>query len=295
MTLVSVTRGSGAREAFAAAWLACTLLTLAGCVPHARTPRGAAPEDLDTPLVDERFDGAPFDTGLLRARCFAGAPWGGRSWGIEGGTFSRPGVFSLAASRFSGNGRDAYLWGRDDTGEWGFVRYIQGSAWADTNCGPTPWRRFRPFDTWGRTLDLGIRVQREQTRLLHPERAWVLFALNVWLASPSVRAQGGSMWGRKPIVMDLAVHHETTSPTARLRQFEDQWAYHYQVEVGEAPVGTWQQFQIPLSQHVREAVRRFGLPPEVERTLQIAQLEFVIELHHSEGSARIDDFTLRRR
>jgi hypothetical protein len=41
-------------------------------------------------------------------------------------------------------------------------------------------------------------------------------------------------------------------------------------------------------------VREFALAPAVERTLQIAQLEFVIELHHSEGAARIDDFTLRR-
>jgi hypothetical protein len=249
---------------------------------------------LDVPLVDERFEGPAFDTGVVTDRCFAAAPWGGRSWGIEGGTFSRPGVFSLAAARFSASGEGAYLWGRDDSGDWGFVRYIQGSAWAETNCGPTAWRCFRPFDTWGRTLELGLRVRRETTRLLRPGHDWVLFAVNVWLVSPNIREAGGSRWGRKPIVMDLSVHHETSSPGAQLRHFEDQWAYHYQVDVGDAPEGTWRQFRLPLHEHIRAAVREFALAPAVERTLQIAQLEFVIELHHSEGAARIDDFTLRR-
>lgn len=277
--------------------LSGALLAASGCVPVRPPPDAEALADraLDVPLVDETFDGPAFDTGLLRDRCYAAAPWGGRSWGIEGGTFSRPGVFTLAQARFSATGHDAYLWGKDDSGDWGFVRYIQGSAWADTNCDATPWRRFRPFDTFGRTIDLGLRIRRETTRLLHPERAWVLFAVNVWLSSPNLPKVGGSRWGRKPIVMDLSVHHETTSPTARLRHFEDQWAYHYQVDVAEAPAAAWQSVRVPLHEHIRAAVREFALPPAVERTLQIAQLELVIELHHSEGAARIDDFTLRRR
>lgn len=174
------------------------------------------------------------------------------------------------------------------------MRYIQGSAWAESNCGPTPWYRFQPFDTYGKRLELGVRVRRETSRLLRPGRDWVLFAVNVWLASPQLPKAGGSVWGRKPIVMDLAMHHETSSTTAALRHFEDQYAYHYQVRVGDAPEARWTDFRIPLHEHIRAAISEFALSPAVERTLQIAQLEFVIELHHSEGAARIDDFRLRR-
>lgn len=280
-------------RALSARFCSLLLLAFAACAGHAAPPTTPDDDGLDVPVVDERFDGAPFDTGLVRDQCFTHAPWGGRSWGIEGGTFSRPGIFSLAASRFVGNGRDAYLWGRDDSGDWGFVRYLQGSAWADTNCGPTPWRRFRPIDTFGKSIDIGIKVRRETTRLLRPGRDWILFAINVWLASPSEGQQGGSMWGRKPLVMDLNLHQESSSPTGVLRHFEDQFAYHYQVTVGEAPLGQWRSFQIGLMEHVRQAARQFQFPAEVERTLQLAQVELVIELHHSEGSARIDDFTVR--
>lgn len=276
--------------------LLAALVVIAACVPHrsavARAGRATTDDDGAT-IVDETFTGRPFDTGIVSGRCYTGAPWGGRSWGIEGSTFSRAGVHTLAAQRFVSSGHDGYLWGRDDSGDWGFVRWVQGSAWAESNCGPTPWRRFRPLDTWGKRVDLGFRVRREGTRLLRPGSDWVLFAINVWLSSPNVQRQGDSLWGRKPLVMDLAVHHETTSPTGRLRNFEDLWAFHYQTAIGVTAPGRWERFDVPLSTHVAAAVQAFGLGPAVERTLQITQVEFVIELRHAEGAARIDDFTLR--
>ena len=271
------------------------LLTGTACTPRVPTARANGSGEAGAVLVDEGFDGARFDSGIVRDRCYAGAPWGGRSWGVEGSTFSRPGVYGIAAARFTASGHDASLWGRDDSGAWGFVRWIQGSAWADSNCGDAPWRRFRPIDTFGRRIELGLRVRRDRARLLHPDAAWVLFALNVWLSSPLVARQGDSLWGRKPLVMDLAVHHEATSPFAGLRNFEDMWAYHYQAMVGQAPAGTWSTVTVPLSRHIAAAVQEFHLGPAVERTLQITQVEFLIELRHAEGSARIDDFSLRSR
>src|SRR5262245_53598096 len=81
------------------------------------------------------FELTKYDSGDLTSACTVAAPWGSNSWGIEGSTFSDPNDHTLAGARFVENGHQGYLYGREDSGRWGFVRFIQGNLWGGTNCG----------------------------------------------------------------------------------------------------------------------------------------------------------------
>jgi hypothetical protein len=231
-----------------------------------------------------------FDTGNIRNRCYVRAPWGRRSWGIEGATFTST-DFKLDWQRFASfSGDSAYLYGQEQRGEWGFVRYVQGSVWGGTNCGPIPWHRPAPLSFAGKTLMLHLDLYRDTHTLLQPGDSWVMFAINVWISSPHFPKAGEDVNGRKPLVLDLVFYRACNWAGCGLRHFEDSAAYHYQATIGRTPHRRWRSWQVNLSTYIDNALNTFGLPATHAK---LYQMEFVVELHNAEGVATIDNFYLR--
>src|SRR5262249_55886458 len=199
-------------------------------------PPPPSPDAPPPPLVAPDFSLGAFDNGNLNEACTQLAPWGD-SWGIDAETFTSPDTHALAGARFlvydRGGGNDAaYFYGKESDGRWGFVRYIQGDMWGGGNCGPIAWHRFAPVPTHGRSVHMHLSLYRDTTQLLTSSQSWIMFAINVWFSSPDMPKPGGDKLGRKPLVMDLAFHHECNMSGCKLRNYEDDSAYHYQALVG---------------------------------------------------------------
>jgi hypothetical protein len=175
------------------------------------------------------------------------------------------------------------MYGKETTGKWGLVRFIQGDAWGGSNCGAIPWNVPSPIAVTGRNLTLKLNLYRDMSRLLTADQSWIMFAINVWFNSPALS---------KRLVMDLAFHRECNlSSGCSFANFEDTAAYHYQYTVGETPHRAWKSWTINLNQHIDAAVNAFNLQA-AQDTLTVTQLEFLIELKQAEGAASIDNFFL---
>lgn len=253
----------------------------------------AAPEEVVL-LRDSTFDLEPMDTGNINEACTAQAPWGPDSWGIEAATFSDPLDRTIDTARFLATGRDGYLYGYEGKDRWGFVRFIQGDMWGGTNCGPVPWHTFPPVSTFGKEPWIDLELYRDTNELHTESSSWIMFAVNLWFSSPDFPKEGGDVNGRKPLVMDLVLHHEcNTSDGCTYQHGESEHAYHYMTSVGQAPFAEWGIFSIALAPHIENAFSTFDLPQAARETLKLYQVEFVIELKSAEGAASIDDFVLR--
>jgi hypothetical protein len=250
------------------------------------------------------FELESFDTNNIQDQCYIDAPWGDSCWGGEGSTFSDPTDHTIDWSRFASWGHEGYLYGREESGKWGLVRYIQGDVWGGSHCGPIPWNRPTPLLTYGKDLTLEIAIYRDTNNLLTLNDSWIMFAINVWFSSLEF-PDGGDTNGRKPLVIDLIFYHDCNWSGCGYGHFQDNDAFHYQVFIGETPYRQWRSWSIPLHYHIQQAMDvqwdqycRPGTSPcygpidHAEDTLKLYQLEFVIELKNADGAATIDDFFL---
>lgn len=245
-------------------------------------------------LRDGDFAIPTFDTGNIDGSCTMLAPNGDRSWGVEAATFSVPEDRTIDTARFLSNGESGYLYGLENRGRWGFVRYIQGDVWGGGNCGPIVWNTFEPVATAGRDIRIDLQVYPDTEKLFTENDSWIMFAVNLWFSSPDLPLEGGDLNGRKPLVMDLILDHACTMPGCAYGHKESESAYHYQASVvSEAPTpGTWNPVSMDVSEHLAQAVEHFELPAAAAESLKLYQVEFVIELYRAEGAASIDDFVL---
>lgn len=244
-------------------------------------------------LRDGAFDLSPVDTGNIDAACTMLAPWGAGSWGAEAATFSDPEDHTIDTARFIGTGENGYLYGLETRGRWGFVRFIQGDVWGGGNCGGIPWHRFDPIATAEKDLRIELDIYRDTNNLFTTDDSWIMFAVNLWFSSPDLPDAGGDVNQRKPLVMDLVLHHECTMEGCVLENKESAEAYHYQAVVDEAPLREWRAVSIPLASHIEAALAHFDLPPAARASLALYQAEVVVELHRAEGAASIDNVVLR--
>ncbi|MGA1869873.1 MAG: Ig-like domain-containing protein [bacterium] len=243
---------------------------------------------------DGDFELALIDTGSRENECYIDAPWDNISWGIEGSTFSDPTNHAIDMSQFTSCGHKGYLYGKEESGKWGLVRYIQGDVWGGTHCGPIAWNRPAPILTIEKDITLEIDIYRDINNLLSSD-SWVMFAVNIWLSSHQL-PEGTDINGRKPIVMDLLFYHDCNWSGCGIGHFEDDDAFHYQVLIGETPYKQWHSWSIGLNEHIQEVLNYqwpSGSIAYVKETLKLYQLEFVIELKNAEGAANIDNFFLK--
>jgi hypothetical protein len=255
--------------------------------------------------ADPRFDVATYDSGPSSNRCFINAPWGSDSWGVEGSTFSDPLDHRLELSRFARRRTgQAFLSGRDSHGRWGFVRFVQGDIWSRSHCGAIPWHVPPALQTSGRELVLEVDYRRESGGLLTANDSWLMPAVNLWFSSPALPA-GGDKVGRKPLVMDLAFGYSCNIPGCKLGSFEDEYGFHYQRLLDDqryedrarcAGRPTWRCYTVPLNGLIEDALRHDWSPSgpmdAALGSLSLYQLDVLIELYNSKGSASIDNVRL---
>ena len=261
-----------------------------------------------------------WDSGNISNRNYTASPWGPGAWNVSGRTFLDAFGFlygqssyakPIAGQRYYVRNSQAYLYGREDAGHYGFVRFIQGNVWGSglhtpaplplqderavplltANSPPTMNMGFRPR-TPGvadmRNLRLHLDLRRGHTTLHSSAVARAMYAINMWITGPAF-PPGHDGWGRKPLVFDLAFHTEGSGVHGGLRSFQSAGCYHFQEAVGVAPLSRWQSFDIELTPIIRRAMQMFHLPVQ---NAAICQLEFLMELINAEGSALIDNFYL---
>ncbi len=227
----------------------------------------------------------PFDTGEIRDTCTMHAPWGPGSWGVSGEIFTGGQGHGIALQRFRTEAGSLVLSGVETRGEFGFVRAVQGDVWGGGHCGPVGWSRFAPVPAEGAVVGVDARV--DEARIVTRGKGWVLLAVNVWLTDRSMPEPGGDVLGRRPLVLDLSLHHECDRPGCGLRTFESEAAYHHQAVVAELAPGVRRALQIPVFPHVAEAARRFRFPGGLAGALRIYQVDLVVELSHASGQASL--------
>ena len=240
------------------------------------------------------FELPVIDTGNVGGQCYIYAPWGNTSWGVEGYTFSDPENHTITWSRFRSSGHEGYLYGKEESGKWGLVRYIQGDVWGGSYCGIIPWNIPSPLPIDGKNISLNMDIFRDTNSLLSSSDSWIMFAVNIWFSSPELPG-GNDISGHKPLVMDLIFYHQCNWTGCGYGVFEDNDAFHYQVFIGETPYG-WKSWSIPLNDYIQRALDyqwTSGSIAHSKDTLKIYQIEFLIELKNSEGAATIDNFFLR--
>lgn len=229
------------------------------------------------------FDFRPFDTGNIHGQFFVDAPWGRDSWGIEASSFDKDNPnHTISGARFASWGHGVYLYGKENEGYWSLVRYVQGDAWGGTYTGPVPWHVPDPLSTYHKNLVLYLDTYRDTSNMLSSSESWNMFAINIWLNSPHLS---------KRIVLDLVFYQDCNWAGCGLAHYEDENAYHYQVVIGETPHKEWKSWKISLSDHIQHAIEEFELQ-DAQNSLDIHQLEYVIELKNAEGAAMINNFYL---
>jgi hypothetical protein len=237
------------------------------------------------------FAFSPMDTGNIQAWCYVNAPWGNQSWGMEGATFNSSDR-KLDWQRYAiWSTQNAYLYGKEQRGYWGFVRYIQGDVWGGTNCGAIPWKRPTPLAIAGKTLTMKLDLFRDNHTFLTTNNSWVMQAINVWVSASDFPKAGGDLNGKKPLVLDLAFFQQCNWSGCGLSNFEDGSAYHYQalLSTTPSPLRQWKTWKFNLGTYINQALSKFGLPA---KNAKVYQVEYVIELHNADGAATIDNFYL---
>ncbi len=235
--------------------------------------------------------------------CVTGAPWGSGAWGIEAGSFQdatgRATDRRIEAFRFVTNQRSGYLYARDGQSRWALARYIQGTAWPGSLCGaPIPWRVPPPVNvTRGDTpITLDIQHTIDTHNLLTDDDSWLMFAVNMWFNSDDAP---------KRLVVDIVLSHECNfDPLCRIRNFESDDAFHYMTRV--VPQANALDADTAVTVDVRQVVQDAlnatylnesdggALGPSYNaQTLNLVQLEYVIEVYNAEGAASVDYLGLR--
>ncbi len=265
--------------------------------------------------TDGGFALADRDVGVITGKKHDDHPWGPNTWGVQGRTFGGawtvwiPGMASdgpIAAQRYYIRHGQAYLYGKESDGRYGFVRYILGDVWRPG--GPIPLPLYpgdirvpapsmnrnprrregpRPLEDI-RPLTLTLDLYRGATSHTSSSASRAMYAINLWITGPYFPI-GRDVLGRKPLVFDLDFYTSGTLAHRSVRSFESSSCYHYQESVGVTPLSSWRSWRIDLKEVILRALRRFGLQPE---GAAIYQLEFLIELVNAEGSAMIDNFYL---
>lgn len=239
------------------------------------------------------LDLAPWDSTLLRDPCLAEAPWGEDSWGVEAATFQTSEAASdgIRGARVSVEDGIGQLVAQENEGRWGLVRLIQGDVWGGTNCGPVPWARPTPL-TLDAPLFMELDVRVDSMELTSWLSSWVLIGVNVWISSPSFPA-GDDIEGRKPLVLDLMVFHETNMFAIHDGSHEDEAAFHFQHSVAAVPLRRWQHVRFDLSAHITAALSHFSLDAAVAvGDARIHQVEVVVEVHNAEALARVKNLEM---
>ncbi len=237
--------------------------------------------------ADQRFALLPhMDTKNLKSQTYLRAI-SGSSWGIQGRTFKPPPDGPLGWQRYICSGNSLYMYGKEERGRWGFVRCIQGDVWGGLRRPPNrvSWHTPRPLSILNRSLRVKLDFYNDTSRLGRSGKPWLMHAINVWVSSPSFPLNGKDRNGKKPLVLDLAFYHSGGS----LHSHQSAVAYHFQESVGNTPAKQRRAFHFNLSQYIQRALRHFRLP---QTDVKLYQLEFLIELKHAEGAAKITDFEL---
>lgn len=238
-----------------------------------------------------------------QSSCLTDAPWGSGAWGIEAGSFqdAQGNVTDrhIDAFRFVTNQQSGYLYARDEQSRWGLVRYIQGTAWPGSLCGtPIPWQVPSPLavTSGDSPLALDIRHTIDTYNLLTDDDSWLMFAANMWFHSDDAP---------KRLVVDIVLSHECNQdPYCRIRNFESDEAFHYMTQV--VPQADALTADTAVTVDVRQVVQdalnatylnetssnRLG-PTYNAQTLNLLQLEYVIEVYNAEGAASVDYLGLR--
>ena len=286
---------------------ALAAFVVAAC-SSARAPRLSACESAPTAaraatvpslLADPVFAVTPWDSGDRSGSCLSAAPWGDTGWGVEAASFfdaagREGGDRTIDGARLAVSGGAAQFSASDASGRWAFARFIQGDVWGGTSCGPVSWNRFAPIPVANQELRLDFDVCLQGGTLDSIVGGWILVGVNVWVSAPTMPERGRDRHGRKPLVLDLMVHHRTSMIGTRDGSHDNDLAYHYQVAVAEAPPGRWTHVSIDLARELRAAVEHFGLQGAWD-DLTIEQVELVAEVHHASAAARVDDVSLLRR
>jgi hypothetical protein len=256
------------------------------------SPDAASPDAAPAPSVVTNSDFAvtAFDSMNLIDKCTQRAQWGATSWGMTGETFATP--YTLASARFTTKDGQAYLYGKEDDGRFGAVTFVQGDVWGHGNCADAiPWNVFTPVAMAGRDARVQVRVFRDTDNLLPGPEGWLLMGVSAWFSSPDLPVAGGDVNGKKPLVLDLAVHHECTGTDCALEPFDGDGVYYYQTLAKQSASKAWTSVDLDLSTYLEEAIAHFHLEAAAA-SMKLYQLEFVIEVQNAEGAASIDDFKL---
>jgi len=242
------------------------------------------------------FELDQIDTGNHQNECYIDAPWGDNSWGTEAFTFSDPEDHTIDCSRFTCSQHEGYLYVKDESGQWGVARYIQGDIWGGSHCGTIHWNIPEPLSTKDKDITLDIDILRDTNELLSSSDSWIMFAANIWLTSPGF-PEGEDINGRKPLVLDLIFYHDCRDPDGcDYEHREDDNAFHYQTFIGETPYRQWRSWSVSVTEHIQNALDyqwTSGNLSHAKDTLQLYQAEFVVEVKNAEGAASIDNFFLR--
>lgn len=241
--------------------------------------------------ADQQFALLPHqDTQNIQNQNYSNAPSGSSSWGTQGRTFEPSPDGPLSWQRYIYSGSSLYMYGKEERGRLGFVRCIQGDVWGGLHRPPNrvSWHTPPPLLIQNRTLHVGLEFYNDTSHLGRSGNAWVMFAINVWVSSPSFPKMGNDRNAKKPLVLDLAFYHSGGS----LRSHESAVAYHYQESVGNTPEKQGGSYFFNLSQYIERALRSFGLWYQLTDA-KLYQLEFLIELKNAEGAAKITHFQLQ--
>jgi len=276
------------------AWLVLCVLTglmlATGCIESGADSRVVMEWNNEVPMRLPLFD-----TGNMERQCVAAAPWGSQSWGIEAATFSDAADRFIAAARFRSFENHVYVYGKEDQGRWGFARYVQGDIWGGSNCGDQiPWHLPRPLRLDGRNPTVQLDIHRDTTQLDTPDNSWVMLALNVWVTSPEF-PPGPDKTGHKPLVMDLSFYQECNFADCGLGYSEDASAFRYQDSVGETPLREWRSWRLELWDYLDAALEQpypSGSIAGARDTIELHQIEFLIEVRNATGAASIRNFAL---
>lgn len=279
------------------------VLATAACAPRATptsscSPPPASASDGHSLLADPLLALPAWDSGQIVHACRAEAPWGNASWGVEAASFLDEDAEASAdrtidLARVSVQNGAARIAAADVNGRWAFARVIQGDVWGGTSCGPVPWNRIEPILVARQRLTLDFDACLESSALRSAVGSWILAGANVWLSGPTLPARGEDRNGRKPLVLDLMVHHRSSMIGTSDGSHESAVAYHYQTSVAEAPPGRWTHVALDLTREVRAAAARFGLERSWNE-LAIGQVELVVEVHDAAATLWFSGPRLRR-
>jgi len=237
---------------------------------------------------DGDFELGSFDSGDRYDENYVDAPWGKDSWGVHGYVWGKNGQEQpISHCRFASWGHTGYLYGHYEGGDgtYGVVRYIQGDVWGNHQ---DDWYCPSPLPIKDKKLTLTIDLYRD-TNIKHRSDSWIMFAVNIWLKSPELIDPNDPSKPDK-IVMDLIFYG------GQPEHKRDESAYHYQYFIGETPYREWKTWSIDISWHINNMLawlyQEYGIFG-ISDTLEICQLEFLIELQNdAEAACSIDNFYL---